>query len=562
MARPYSPPNVTVSEVVDPTVAPLIAPPALLAIVGHSNGFVTRRQIVTFSKPTTAVNGTQSSPSTLTVDSTANFDSSGTIKVGSTEATYTGKTATTFTGVTGLSGSISDNTAVSQNKKIPLNVPNGSKVTEITKVEDAAYDSDAVYVSGDDYDAVISSVAQSTTNNAATIQRDDEGNIPQGSASDYEYSVYVTFKYIPEDYWQPIRLTNYSEVVERFGEALTNPDVTGETVEINSAITYGAEIAFENGATEVVCQPLFAGNGSQPANDTNPSDWQNTLQALRVVPDVNLIVPVPLTSTNQFNIMQKVQDHINYMGTEEQQQIIGVFGVDSVSAVVTAETVRLQAATLAARFGGELAQNMVLVSPSKFIRPYRGGGLLVGGQYMAAGIGGMIASRPVYQSLTRKPVSGFVDVAEARTKSQKNEDASVGLMVVENKNGLIQVRHALTLDTTSTATKELSVVRAKHRVIESVRDTLDTQIIGQVIADGESPIVVRSAVIGVLDQLRSERDIVTYGDVQSRLSSIDPTVVEVRFSYAPAFPVNYINVVFSLDLSGGLIATNQEVVNA
>jgi hypothetical protein len=135
-------------------------------------------------------------------------------------------------------------------------------------------------------------------------------------------------------------------------------------------------------------------------------------------------------------------------------------------------------------------------------------------------------------------------------------------MVIEIRNGVMQVRHALTLDTTSTATKELSVVRAKHRVIESVKQTLDTQIVGQVVADGEAPIVVRSAVIGVLDQLRSERDVVTYGDVQARVSSIDPTVVEVRFSYAPAFPVNYINVTFSLDLSGGTIATTEEVVNA
>ena len=559
MAIPYSPPNVTVTEVVDPTIAPLIAPPALMAVVGLADGYITKQQIVTFSKATTKVDGAYSSGTTLTVDSTAGFTSSGTLIVGGDECTYTGKTATTFTGIGGLA-SASDNANVEQQAIVPLTVPEGSKVTGITKVESAVYNSDATYSKPADYVENITGNAQSSTVDSATIQRVSGGSIPAGSDPDYEVSVKVTFTYVPEDYWSPVKLTNFSQVVERYGASL---DLNGSTPVVNSPLSYAAEIAFENGATEIVCQPLFTNltNPAQPSDDSEPQDWENTLTALRVNPDVNLIVPVHSGGSNQFSILQKVQDHINYMKNEDQQYLIGILGVDAVTSSVTPETVRSQAQTIAGRFGGVLAQQLVIVSPSKFVRPFRGSGITVGGQYMAAGIAGMIASRSVYQSLTRKPVAGFVDIAEARTKAQKNEDAGSGLFVIEIRNGVMQVRHALTLDTTSTATKELSVVRAKHRVIESVRDTLDTQIVGQVIADGEAPIVVRSAVIGVLDQLRSERDIVTYGDVQSRVSSIDPTVVEVRFSYAPAFPVNYINVVFSLDLSGGTIAT-EETVNA
>ena len=182
---------------------------------------------------------------------------------------------------------------------------------------------------------------------------------------------------------------------------------------------------------------------------------------------------------------------------------------------------------------------------------------MVGGQYAAAAIGGMIASRAVYQPLTRQALSGFSQLGEVRTKSGKNADAAVGLMVIEDKDGLVQVRHAVTMDTSSTPARELSVVRAKHRVIESIRQTIDDQIIGQVVADGDAALVVRSAIIGVLDQLRSERDIVSYSDVQSRVASLDPTTIEVRFSYAPAFPVNYVNVVFSLDLSGGNVEATE-----
>jgi hypothetical protein len=561
MAIPYSPPNVNVTEVVDPTVAPLISPPALTALVGIADGHITKQQIVTFSKATTTLNGAYSSGTTLTVESTEGFASSGTIVVDGDEATYTGKTATTFTGISGLSAA-SDEDPVEQQSVVPLTVPIGAVVSEISKVESAVYNSDSVYEETTDYVADVSGDPQSTTVNSATIQRVTGGDIPAGSAPDYEVSVKVTFSYVPADYWSPFRVTSLSQVVERFGKSLNI--VEGQAPTINSPLSYAAEIAFENGATELICQPLFTNLSvpEQPEDDSSQQDWEDTLTALRLMPDVNLVVPVHSGGVNQFSIMQKVQDHINYMRSDDQQYLIGVLGVDSVTSSVSAETVQGQARTIAGRFGGSLAQQLVMISPSKFVRPYQGTGLIVGGQYMAAAVAGMIASRSVYQSLTRKPVAGFTDIAEARTKSQKNEDASNGLLVVEIRNRVMQVRHALTLDTTSTATKELSVVRAKHRVIESVRLTLDEQIIGQVVADGEAPIVVRSAIIGVLDQLRSERDIVTYGDVQARISSIDPTVVEIRFSYAPAFPVNYINVVFSLDLSGGTIATEEEAVNA
>jgi hypothetical protein len=92
-------------------------------------------------------------------------------------------------------------------------------------------------------------------------------------------------------------------------------------------------------------------------------------------------------------------------------------------------------------------------------------------------------------------------------------------------------------------------VRAKHRLIESVRDTLDRQIIGNLIADENAPFVVSSAVSGVLAELLQQRDIVDYTAPSARLLSLEPTTIQVKFSYRPAFPVNYIDVSFSLDMT-------------
>jgi hypothetical protein len=87
-------------------------------------------------------------------------------------------------------------------------------------------------------------------------------------------------------------------------------------------------------------------------------------------------------------------------------------------------------------------------------------------------------------------------------------------------------------------------------MIESVRDTLENQVIGKVIADGRAPAIVAAAVGSVLEQLKSVGDLVDYQDIQARTLTLDPTTVEVRYSYKPAFPLNYINIAFSIDLSG------------
>jgi hypothetical protein len=195
----------------------------------------------------------------------------------------------------------------------------------------------------------------------------------------------------------------------------------------------------------------------------------------------------------------------------------------------------------------------VVISPTKFSRalPNSGKQIFLGGQYMAAAIGGMLASRAVSQALTRKIVSGFISVVDPRDLQEKNADAAAGLMVIENVRGNLMVRHGVTLDTSSVQNRELSVVRAKHRMVESIRDTIDRQIIGNVIADGNAPNVVSSTVSMVLESLRQDRDLVDFSGVEARYVSLDPTTIEVRFSYRPAFPLNYVNIVFSIDLTTG-----------
>lgn len=488
----YTPPGVVVSETVNPSVSPLLATPASICLIGHSAGDLSRTDAITLS----------------------------------------GTTALALPGA-----------------------PTGAVVT-IVKVVDATDPSiseaqvDGVYPSGEGGYVFSSSGNTIRRGNSSPV-------IPDGN------TVYVYYTYVPSDYFQAIRFDNMGDIITRFGDAY---DTTGTA--INSELTYAAAIAFENGAQDVVLQPLFynnAGTREQPTDVqvATSSAWANNFVALRDITDINVVVPVigqsaaNVGDAQQLTIIQTLQDHIKFMKDSDQQYLIGVVGEDSSvsSSVAQMATLRSHAQTLAARYAGDVTQQVIFVSPSSFTRALPTGAntaIAVGGQYAAAGIAGMLAARPVSQSLTRKALSGFVNVAEIRSKSDKNLDASFGLLVLENKSGsLVQVRHGITLDTTSTTKREISIVRAKHRVIESIRDTIETQIIGEVVADGEAPLLVNSAVIGTLEELKGGGDIVDYGSVQARTLSLDPTTIEVRFSYRPAFPVNYVNVIFSLDLTTG-----------
>lgn len=494
MALAYRPPGVSIQEIITPQISPLLAAPALVCLVGETQGYLTR----------------------------------------------------------------TDQFVLSGTSAVPLpGLPTDSGLVAVTAVKNALDPSQGAS-NGSGY-TVTTDYTVSTTN--GTITRVSGGSIADNTL------VNVTYEYIPDDYYEPIRLYDLGSIESRFGSGLTSD---GQA--INSPVSYAASIALENGAGSVVIQPLFAratpGNPTtgrlqpQAADVALTSTWADTLYVLRDIEDINVVVPIVGQShpnvgdAQQLAIFEAVQDHTQFM-VGEDQYIVNIFGEDSSAASTDAQEATLQTHgnTLRGRYGGTLAEQSVLINVAKFTRSLPGFGqsITVGAQYAAAGIAGMLASRPVSSSLTRKVLSGFEGITDARTLSQKNADAATGLFVIEQKGGNVIVRHAITLDQSNSARRELSVVRAKHRMIESVKDTIDRQIIGQIIADGQATSTVSATVSAVLEQLRLNRDLVDYSAVDARLLSLDPTTIQVRYSYRPAFPLNYVDIQFAIDLSSGSI---------
>jgi hypothetical protein len=121
---------------------------------------------------------------------------------------------------------------------------------------------------------------------------------------------------------------------------------------------------------------------------------------------------------------------------------------------------------------------------------------------------------------------------------------------IDRANRLI-VRHGTSSDPTSVLTREMSLVRAKDSMVTLIHDTMDSSgIIGTPIND-ETPIRIKGVMAGCLETLVGAGVIVAYNDLKVRQQSIDPTVVEVKFQYQPAYPLNYIVISFSINTLTG-----------
>jgi hypothetical protein len=425
-------------------------------------------------------------------------------------------------------------------------------------------------------------------------------SIKQGFVIPNNRTIYVTYTYTPADYYQPYFGTagQFSDIESRFGKAFAEDGLT-----INSPLTLAAKIAIENGAKDIILQPLFHSadpisgimpTRNRPSNTQATGDvsntWAKTFRALQNQENIGVIVPIvgqdsaynygsgdakELNNATQLSILSTLRDHIAFVDSEYDQLLIGILGEDSTDPLAATNSYADRDTVLTSHLSSlqtsqDYSERLVFIAQTYFERPSTKSANInvkLGGQYAAAAVGGKLVSYKPNISLTRKTLAGFKKIVDSRTKRIKTQDSGLGFFVIEQSqtDGTIFVRHGLTIDTSSVAKSELNVIRSKHYMIDSLRRTIDTQVIGQVIADEVGPLTIQSTVASTLRTLQDDGVIVQFDSVQAQIASIDPTQIGIRFNYRPAFAINYVNIEFSVDLTNGitsLTATDQANIGA
>lgn len=394
--------------------------------------------------------------------------------------------------------------------------------------------SGASFVLGTDYTVVNVGGTAGTATGLYTISRViDGGHIQPG---DY---VQLLYDYTDPTYYTPTIFYDFQDVRQAYGEAFNL--TTGA---IQSGLTLMAKFAFLNGAYQIVCCAVQS--SSTPGNAT-VGDYGIALDQLA---DEGL-VGVVVADTGTQPLHQLIQEHVNQQSTHRFERR-AICAVDGTIVPVAASQRIIDAEELTDR-------RIMLVCPDTFnyFSSELNKPIVLGGQYMAASLAGMTMSMIFSMPLTRKRVAGFIGVGESEVEGQKNLESANGLCVIERtRRQLIQVRHGVATDPTDLISREWSITGQEDAMVYRLRDYLESaNLIGQPIYPF-TLINVKGSAEAALQSLIRDGLIVDYTGLKVRQLATNPDVLEVMFSWLPAFPLNYIVCTFSVSLTTGNLTSN------
>lgn len=398
-----------------------------------------------------------------------------------------------------------------------------------------------VYVLGTDYVVTRVSVGEDseieTRDDQYTIQRViDGGHIAFGD------SVQVFYHYTDPNYFEVFSLYDYDDVRDMYGEPF---DAAGN---VQSELSLCAKFAFINGASTVL---TVAVDPVDPDTVTM-ADYANALDKFSDEEQIAIIVPC----TGAQAIQQLVLQHVTAQSNNryERRAVIGMDG--SLTAIQS--STRIANAQSLGTNGGE---RIALISPSSFTyyAPELNAPIVVGGQYVAAAVAGKSTSMNAAMPLTRKSISGFVGPAENQREGEKNRESSEGLMVVEKtRRQQVQIRHGVTTNPSDLHTREWSIIGQQDVMVYRIRDYLDADgLIGMPIYDS-TIVQVKASAEAALVSLVSDEIIRGYQNLKARQIETMPDVIEVRYEWRPAYPLNYIVVRYSIAVESGDITVNTD----
>jgi hypothetical protein len=182
-----------------------------------------------------------------------------------------------------------------------------------------------------------------------------------------------------------------------------------------------------------------------------------------------------------------------------------------------------------------------------------GQSITLGHQYLAAAYAGRMAALPVQKALTREVLRSFAGIiGTPLSNSLKNQYAAAGVAITETSRlGQLIVRHGVSTDPSDLNTQEMSLTRARDSLVVLCQLGIDNAgLVGQPIT-AETPTTIKSVVAGLLEHAKLVGLFLDYTDLQVRQLSTNPSVIQVRFGYSPSYPLNYIVVTFSINVTSG-----------
>lgn len=338
----------------------------------------------------------------------------------------------------------------------------------------------------------------------------------------------------PEDRYK-LQLVYPDTYREIYGESDFKDE---ENTEINR-IVVGLKALFNAGASVAYAMQIKPAGGS--VNDT---DYQKALAKAATVADIYRVVPVDLG--NAINAV--VDAHINNCSSYEER-MERVARYSSEKSPNTFDEVLTQVGGFAA---GKASRRVCVPYPNKATMLLTDGELHeVDGAIVSCALAGLQTSLPGYQSATRSTISVFDSlVGLDMTRVEKNKLAEKGVTILEQPDGAgtpIRVRHQLTTDMSSVATKEASITSIRDHVAKSLRATAEMYI-GKYNITADTITRVTGSLKGTLQDLVQEGWILETSQLTSVAQDANnPDTLIVEALVDVPYPCNYIKITVVTD---------------
>lgn len=380
----------------------------------------------------------------------------------------------------------------------------------------------------------------SGTHRVSTLSRTTSGTIPASG------TVTVTYHYTDDSYFALNSFSDYASFESAYGVAL-NP-ATGA---VQSPLSLAAQIALQNGAN-VLYAVALSGSGSVA------SQYQNAYGLTLPNYDINVVVPLFETAVDGSSAQSLAAGLTAHLEAAEADGFPRV-GIIGLAQAFTGETPDVLASQIGSR-------RVILAWPQSFLfyNSQTNTTQTLDGYYFAAACAGKLANQPINRGLTRSNIRSFTGIpaAIAQTLSNANKNAwsARGVAVAEvDRAGRLVIRHGVTTKVDFIQNREISIVREQDAMLNLIQTALNqADMIGDPIT-ANTALSVKGIIAGALETALASNTIQAYTNLLVRQQSLptgDPTVIECTFNFQPTYPLNYITVVLTLDLStGALTAT-------
>lgn len=376
----------------------------------------------------------------------------------------------------------------------------------------------------------------STISSGATVRITTTERVA-GAAVSEDDIYYVSYKYHKaESEYVPKVFNSYDDVVAEYG----NYDVTASSVVLNS-LSLGAEIAFSNGVTPIVCV--------QAKNDSD-YEMEIAIDKLKTTPSAvaNINSIIPLTQSQYVGAY--LVNHVNLMSSEdeahERMGYIGAYINQKLTKTATALDKTVGMVETAKGYDNERIVYVVPGNYSKDIKSISTGKVnerVLPGCYAAVAVAAIGLKNDPAEPLTNKTIAGLKEVITTYLDSEKKILSSNGCLVLEPKGNNIKIRHGVTTDPSEVNSTEITLIQIKDYVIQAVRKSCGELYIGRkntssVVAD------VQYTIKSILNQFISQTIIIGYDSLTVKKSTDDPREILVSFQIEAVYPLNYITISF------------------